>query len=194
MQPIKTERLTIRNFTAGDGPALQKMVVQYRASPLAKYDHPWPADPEQVKGVAKWFAGGDVYLAVCLKETGVFIGFVCLNPEKTDEETVFNIGYIFDSDYHGKGYVTEACRAALSRAFDELQAEAVVTGTAEANEASCRLLERLGFRLIRLSTGSLQSTPEGKPVEFTAREYRITGEEWKMASCRLAEGPESEPL
>lgn len=181
MQPIGTERLTIRNFTAEDGPALLKMIVQYQASPYAKYDHPWPTDPEQIKGVAKWFANGDAYLAVCLKETGDFIGFVCLNPEETGRGVVFNIGYIFDFDYHGKGYTTEACRSALRHAFDELQAEAVVTGTAEANEASCRLLERLGFRVIRLCTESLQRTPEGKPIEFTGCKYRITREEWKRA-------------
>jgi RimJ/RimL family protein N-acetyltransferase len=179
MQPIETERLTLRNFTPGDGPALLKMIVQYQASPYAKYDHPWPADPGQIKGMAKWFANGDAYLAVCLKETGVFIGFASLNTEKADREGVFNIGYIFDADYRGKGYVTEACKAVLCRAFSELQAEAVMTRTAEANEASCRLLERLGFRLIRLSTESLQNTPEGKPIEFTACEYRITREEWK---------------
>lgn len=181
MQPIETERLMLRNFTAEDGPALLKMIVQYQASPYAKYDHPWPADPEQIKGVAKRFAKGDAYLAVCLKETRVFIGFVYLNPVKTGSGAVFNIGYIFDFDYHRKGYVTEACRATLHRAFDELRAEAVVTGTAEANKSSCRLLERLGFRMIRLSTESLQSTPEGKSVEFTACEYRISREEWKGA-------------
>jgi ribosomal-protein-alanine N-acetyltransferase len=181
MQPIATERLTVRNFTAEDGPALLKMIVQYQASPYAKYDHPWPTDPEQIKSVAKRFANGDAYLAVCLKETGVFIGFVCLNPEEAETGVVFNIGYIFDFGYHGKGYVTEACRAVLRRAFDELRAEAVVSGTAEANEASCRLLERLGLRVIRLSTTSLQSTPEGKPIEFAGCKYRITREEWQCA-------------
>ena len=169
----------IRNFTAEDGPALLKMIAQYRTSPYAKYDNPWPADPGRIKGVAKWFADGDAYLAVCLRGTGAFIGFVCLNPEEKGAGPVFNIGYIFDSDYHGKGYVTEACRAALQLAFNKLRAETVVTRTAEANEASCRLLERLGFRVIRLRTESLQSTPEGKPIEFMAREYRITREEWR---------------
>jgi ribosomal-protein-alanine N-acetyltransferase len=179
MQPIETERLTLRNFTAEDGPALLKIVVQYQASPYAKYDHPWPTDPEQIKGVAKWFAKGDAYLAVCLKETCVFIGFVCLNPEETGREVVFNIGYIFDFDCHGKGYVTEACSAALRHAFNDLQVDTVVTRTAEANDASCRLLERLSFRVTRLSTESLQSTLEGKPIEFRSCEYRITREKWK---------------
>jgi ribosomal-protein-alanine N-acetyltransferase len=146
MHPITTDRLLLRNFTPEDGPALLKMIVQYRASPYAQYDHPWPTDPEQIKGVATWFADGDAYLAVCLKETGTFIGFVCLNPEEAGEETVFNIGYIFDSDYHGQGYATEAGRAALARAFDALGAARVVTGTAKQNLPSVRLLQRLGLK------------------------------------------------
>lgn len=125
MQAIATDRLVIRNFTASDWPALHKMIVQYQASPYAKYDHPWPTDPEEIRGVAQWFADGDHYLAVCLKENGVFIGFVCLNPEEHDGESALNIGYIFDADYHGQGYATQACRAALTRAFDVLDARSV---------------------------------------------------------------------
>ena len=75
MQPIETDSLTLRNFTAEDGPALLEMLVQYQASTYAKYDHQWPTDPEKIKGVAKWFAEGDAYLAVWLKETNAFIGF-----------------------------------------------------------------------------------------------------------------------
>ena len=146
MQAIETDRLRLRNFTADDGPALLKMIVQYQASPYAQYDQPWPADLEEIKGVASWFAGGDDYLAVCLKESGVFIGFVCLNPEARDGEPAVNIGYIFDADYHGHGYATEACRAALARAFTVLGVTRVVTGTARANLPSIRLLERLCLR------------------------------------------------
>jgi ribosomal-protein-alanine N-acetyltransferase len=165
MQPIETDRLLLRNFTPEDGPALLKMIVQYQASPYAQYDHAWPTDPEQVKGVAAWFAQGDAYLAVCLKETGVFVGFVCLNPQEAGEETVFNIGYIFDSDYHRQGYATEAGRAALTRAFDALGAARVVTGTARENLPSVRLLRRLGLTETAHDPG-----------------WAITREEWRRTS------------
>jgi hypothetical protein len=75
VQPIETDRLTLRNFTALDGPALLEKQEQYQASTYAKYDHQWPTDPEKIRGVAKWFAEGDAYLAVWLKETNAFIGF-----------------------------------------------------------------------------------------------------------------------
>ena len=164
MQAIETNRLIIRNFTNEDGPALCKMIVQYQQSPYAKYDHPWPTDPEEIRKVAQWFADGDHYLAACLKATRVFIGFVCLNPEEHDGEPALNIGFIFDADYHGQGYASEACRAALARAFDVLGAARVVTGTAEANLPSVRLLERLGLK---------------KAGEGQGYDYVITRDEWR---------------
>ena len=163
MNPIETERLTLRNFTKDDWSALRKMILQYVASPYAKYDHQWPTSEDELKGVTEWFASGDSYLAVCLKPEATFIGFVCLNPAEGWPETARDLGYIFDADYHGRGYATEACQAALARAFTELGAERVVTGTAKANEPSCRLLARLGLRPI--------PEPEGM--------YALSREEWE---------------
>jgi hypothetical protein len=65
--------------------ALVLGLVQYQASPYANYDHQWPTNPEKIKSVAKLFSEGDAYLAVCLKETNNFIGFVSLNPVKREE-------------------------------------------------------------------------------------------------------------
>ena len=183
MQPIETERLILRNFTAEDGPALLKMIMQYKTSPYAKYDHQWPTDPEKIKGVAKWFAGGDAYLAVCLKETDVFIGFVCLNPVKREEPCgmkEYDTGYIFDFDFHGKGYATEACNAVLSYAFESLNADRVVTGTAGKNLPSCKLLEKIGLSVVSRGTGSFQTDETGKAIEFPALSYAITKDQWRQ--------------
>ncbi|MEW6749355.1 MAG: GNAT family N-acetyltransferase [Candidatus Latescibacterota bacterium] len=163
MVPLVTDRLRIRQFTAADGEALLEMIVQYQASEYAAYDHPWPTAPEEIRKVAEWFAAGDQYLAVCLRETGRFIGFVCLNPRQTAR--VYNLGYIFNFDHHGRGYATEACRAMLGRAFAELQAERIVTGTAAANVPSVHLLGRLGF------TG------------IGNGEYALSREEWERGTA-----------
>jgi [ribosomal protein S5]-alanine N-acetyltransferase len=179
MHTLETERLTIRNFQPEDWEALYEMIVQYEASELGKYDQPWPTDPEQVKGVAGWFASGDNFVAVCLKDTGRFIGFVSLNQEEKENCREFNLGYIFNSDYHGKGYATEASRAVVGRAFGELQADRVITGTAAANTASCRLLEKLGFHKTSESRGSFQNAPDGTPYEFMGYMFALEKDEWK---------------
>ena len=154
------------------------MIVQYQASELAAYDQPWPTSEEEIKGITQWFASGDNYLAVCLKEPSQFIGFVALNPEAGEDSQVYNIGYIFDANFHGKGYATEACREVLCHAFEQIHTDKVVTGTAAVNRASCRLLERLGFQKIGESIGSLRTTADGKPIEFLGYTYALTREEW----------------
>ena len=170
---LETERLALRNFHADDWQALRAMILQYQATPLALYDQPWPTSPEEIQGVTAWFAAGDAYLAVCLKESGQFIGFVALNDESKEDRRQYNLGYIFDADYHGQGYATEACRALLDDAFQRLGADAVVTGTAEANIASRRLLERLGFVKVRETISMFQTTPDGQPIEFLGYSYEL---------------------
>jgi RimJ/RimL family protein N-acetyltransferase len=177
---LETGRLTLRNFVISDWEALHEMINQYESSELAAYDEQWPTSPEEIKQVTKWFAGGDSYLAVCLKDTDRFIGFVSLNQEQKEDCREFNLGYIFNFDYRGKGYATEACRAAIGHAFERLQAQRVVTGTAAANRASCRLLERLGFKKMAESVGSFRNTQDGKPIEFVGYSYALSRDEWKV--------------
>lgn len=177
MIAIDTERLALRNFGADDWEALYELITQYESSPYAAYDQPWPTSPAEIKKVAEWFASGDNYLAVCLQDTGQFIGFVALNPEQEGRE--FNLGYVFNSNYHGKGYATEACQAVLSYAFGPLKAQRVITGTAAVNQASCRLLDRLGFRKTAETTASFRSATNGEPIEFHGYTFVNSREEWE---------------
>jgi [ribosomal protein S5]-alanine N-acetyltransferase len=127
----------------------------------------------------EWFARGDSCLAVCLKDTSQLIGFVSLNPEEGGSQRQFNTGYVFNSDFQSRGYATEACRAVLSHAFGQLQAYRVVTGTAAVNQASCRLLERLGFKKVGEETASFRTAEDGKPIEFLGYRYAIWKDEWQ---------------
>jgi [ribosomal protein S5]-alanine N-acetyltransferase len=152
------------------------MIVQYQASEFAAYDGRWPTAPEEIKGITAWFAENDGFMAVCLKDSDQFIGFVANNLE--GDKGVYNLGYILNSDYHGRGYATEACRAVLAYAFEHLGAVRIVTGTAQANRASCRLLEKLGFVVTSEGTGSLQNDSDGKPIVFERYTYELTSEHW----------------
>jgi len=178
---METERLVVRNFRVSDWEALHEMIVQYQSSEYAAYDHPWPTSPEEIQGVTEWFASGDSYLAVCLKDNGRFIGFVALNPREGEDCQRYGLGYVFHPDCHGQGYATEACRAVLGHAFDGLQAQRVVSDTAAANRPSCRLLERLGFQKTGESMGSFRNAPDGEPIEFLAFSYALTREAWEVA-------------
>ena len=177
---LETERLLIRNFASGDWGALHEIISQYESSELAAYDQPWPTSPEEIKRITEWFASGDSYLAVCLKATSRLIGFVALNREQGDDR-MFNLGYVFHFGYHGQGYATEGCRAVRGLAFDRWQARRVVTGTAAANHASCRLLERLGFKKTSESMASFRTTPDGEPIQFVGYAFELSKDEWDVA-------------
>ncbi|WP_249897183.1 GNAT family N-acetyltransferase [Paenibacillus sp. PK3_47] len=90
-------------------------------------------------------------LAVVLKETGDLIGNVGLTKfhGPADELKDIEIGYQIGEAYQGKGYGTEAAKAAVKWGFTELRkigAELKIVGKAEHdNWPSRRVLEKAGF-------------------------------------------------
>lgn len=148
MTHIETARLVIRNFRPDDWQELQEVAVQYQASEWAQYEDPWPTSAEEVKGMAEWFAGGDEFLAVCLTAEGKLIGLIAINRRKEREDRVHNLGYVFHPGYHGHGYATEGCRAAMGYLFGTLAADGILTGTHPDNEPSVALLKKLGLKAI----------------------------------------------
>jgi [ribosomal protein S5]-alanine N-acetyltransferase len=175
---LLTERLVIRNFLASDAHALCALINQYEDSAYALYDHQWPTSLVEIVGITEWFARGDSYLAVGLRSTSQFIGFVALDPVSGAGAQVFNLGYIFDAGFHHHGYASEACQAVLDYAFGRLAARQVVSDTASVNRPSCLLLERLGFHKTAEALASLRSTAEGTPIEFLGSTYVLPCEKW----------------
>ena len=57
------------------------------------------------------------------------------------------LGFAFGRDHHGQGYAAEAATALLRLGFDDLGFHRISAVVVEGNDASVRLLGRLGFRL-----------------------------------------------
>ncbi len=57
-----------------------------------------------------------------------------------------SIGYKLDADYHGHGYATEACLAAIPVIFSNYRIHRIEARVAPDNIPSIKLLERLNFR------------------------------------------------
>lgn len=175
---LETERLIIRNFVLNDWKDIAEIAMKYEQSEYAKYDHgPWPSDLEKYKEIADWFAKGDDFVAVVLKSEIKLIGWIA-KAKNEGKEKEFNFGYIFDRDYHGKGYASESCKAVIKYIFEILQAEKIVTGTGKLNEPSNKLLKRLGFVLVGETTQSFRKDSEGNPIEFVGNDYSLSKEEW----------------
>lgn len=81
---------------------------------------------------------------------GAMVGIVQLERRDVDDEVrqaagQVDLGYLLLPEVWGRGYATEACRAALGWFAGALPGEPVVLTTQTANEASMRLAARLGF-------------------------------------------------
>ena len=161
MISLETDRLVLRNFRSEDWEALLDLAIRYQDTEWAQYDHPWPTSAEEVQSMAAWLSTGDAYAAVCLKATGRLIGLISMGRRDKPETVAHNLGYVFHPDFHGRGYATEGCRAAMGYVFDQLGADEIRTGTHPANTPSVRLLHRLGLR------------------EAGEGEYAISREEWR---------------
>jgi len=83
----------------------------------------------------------EAFIAIALKETDEFIGNVYLG--RRDFESA-ELGYVLARAYQGKGYAQEACAAVVDAAFAAGMHRVYAECNPE-NEASWRLLERLGF-------------------------------------------------
>jgi RimJ/RimL family protein N-acetyltransferase len=86
------------------------------------------------------------WFAIFLFRTGAFVGNVVLQPlPETDE---IEIGYHLVPEHWGNGYATEAGRALLDYGFRELGLPRIVAVALPENEASQRVLKRLGLSYI----------------------------------------------
>lgn len=171
MREITTPRLRIANFSPEEWKDLQRMIIWYMSSPFASFDHQWPVSDEEMKGICTWVASTDDFLAVRLREDNRFIGYVCLSP--TGEEDTYNLGYCIHGPFHKNGYAYESCQALVDFAFRKLGAKKIISGTADENRPSVKLLKKLGFSVTGSTTGSFRQDEEGKPIEFTGCEYAL---------------------
>jgi RimJ/RimL family protein N-acetyltransferase len=80
-----------------------------------------------------------------LLATGEPVGCCGLRPYKSEMKIV-EIGAHLRRVFWGQGYAPEAARAVMGYAFNTLGVKALFAGHNPANEASRRLLEKLGFR------------------------------------------------
>jgi len=89
------------------------------------------------EGVGKWMA---------YRQTdGELIGRGGLTRTKIDGAPCLELGWLVREQHRGLGYATEIGRAGLAFAFDQLQAEEVVTFTEVHNRASRAVMTRLGM-------------------------------------------------
>ena len=143
---LETERLSLRELTQDDYPALCRILQDERV--MYAYEGAF-SDAEvqewldrQLARYKKW--GFGLWAAV-LKETGEVIGQCGLTMQLWKEREVLEIGYLLRRDCWHRGYSTEAARACKAYAFEKLEAEEVCSIIRDINEASKRVAIRNGM-------------------------------------------------
>lgn len=147
LHPIQTERLVLRPFTSEDVIPSYQMNLDAEVSKYTGDGGIVPLEEierrikEDVLGdYKKWGYGR---FAVELKDGPSFIGFAGLKYLPDLDEV--DLGYRFISDFWGRGLATEASEALLEYGFESLKLKRIIAMVLPENQASVRVLEKLGF-------------------------------------------------
>ena len=136
---IETERLLLRRFQLQDREALFESLSDEETLAFEPYP---PVKPEEMESLLAARIASPEFFAVEIKATGKVVGNVYLGIRDCDNA---ELGYVFNRRFWGKGYASEACGAAVGRAF-QAGIHRVYAECDPKNVRSWKLLERLGFR------------------------------------------------
>lgn len=144
---LHTERLTLRELTSADIPALAAIlgdaeVMRFSVrGPLNEQGTgefvQWAIRCYTVHGFGPW--------AVIERSNGVLAGFCALNREEVDRADEVEIGYRLAPAFWGRGLGTEIAMATLAYGFETLGLDSIIAIVQPANVASVRLIRKIGF-------------------------------------------------
>jgi len=156
MKKIKTERLTLRQFTLNDAAFILELVNEpsfiqnigdrgvRSLSDAKRYLESGP--------LSSYAKNGFGLLAVTRNDTGQPIGMCGLIKRDTLEDV--DIGYAFLPEFWSKGYALESAQAVMKYAVEVIGLKRVVAIVDPDNAGSIRLLEKIGMlfeRIVKLS-------------------------------------------
>ena len=186
--PLQTERLVLRAF---DAEADVDAVHAYASREDVCRYIPWT--PRTRDEVAAWLPrrvpttitqeGAGASLAMTLRATGELVGDVIMIWRSEADRTA-EIGYVVHPDHAGRGYASEAARALLDVAFDDLGLHRVVARIDERNPASGAVLRRVGMR----QEAVLVENEWFKGTWSTEVDFAILDREWREQQGRKDDG------
>lgn len=170
---LETERTFLTLLTEEDLPAMTEMAGEpdtfkylrkLRIMTAEEYQQFLRVKLEQIR------SGTGFHWAVWLKGTPVFIGAVNLNP--VAGTPMMQIGCQLRRDYWHQGFASELTRRILDFAMEEVGVATVYGLFQKENQASRRLLEKLGFEW-----------------QETWSEPEVTVEVWRYPAGDASDGP-----
>jgi len=173
---LQTERLILRQIVPTDAADLYRIFADDESM---RY---WSCRPfsslkqadKLVESMARAFLeGSGIHWAITLRNENRLIG-KCGYNEWRKAHRRGDISYIIDRRQWGKGLVSEALRAVLEYGFNRMNLHSVEAGVTPGNDASTRMLQKLGFRL----EGHLKESFLVEDVFVDSLIYSLLRKEW----------------
>lgn len=148
MKVLETDRLLIRPYTLEDFDVIYGIL----SDPVTMSFWPKPFDKEQVthwieRNMRSYQENGFGRWLVILKERNTVVGDCGIMKSEINNQLENDLGYIIDQHYWKQGYGTEAARACMHYAFDELQLDSICINMPVDHVSSRRVAELIGMKL-----------------------------------------------
>lgn len=168
---IETERLFIREFYPEDW----VKVLAYTSNANVMQYIPEGVFSEQG---AREFVLNNVgekakYFPVIEKSENQLIGHMVFF--RYFGEHTYEIGWVFNPDFHSRGYASEAAYAILKYAFEELKLHRIIATCQPENIPSYRVMEKIGMR----REGYFKKCIPHEDGWWDEYYYAILAEEWR---------------
>lgn len=189
---LATQRLILRPLEPTDATEIVRLVNDFE---VARYTAtiPYPYDmqmavefveaPETSAAAAGRFLDdpeGAVVLAIELKQSAQLIG--CIGLQKTPDGP--ELGYWIGKEFWGYGYATEAAARMVRLAFETYQLPELIASAVTINDASHRVLEKVGF--VISGAGDIHSRAQNCHLPVVHR--RLNFADWQQAQLRAEQG------
>ncbi len=145
---LHTSRLLLRPYVHADAFELQRLAGAWKIADTTKrIPHPYP-DGVAEKWIAMqtdaWAMQTSASFAIVDRTSNQYMGGIGLSIVSATVSA--ELGYWLGVPYWGQGYCTEAARAILAFAFDELKLHRIAANYLTRNPASGRVMEKLGMQ------------------------------------------------
>ncbi|MCF7826911.1 MAG: GNAT family N-acetyltransferase [Candidatus Marinimicrobia bacterium] len=165
---LETQRMILREFTEADVDLLVDLDSDPEVTRFINGGKPTPHDyiSKIVMPKILEYYKNDNGLGIwaCLdKNDQAFMGWLLLRPSHSDPSET-ELGYRFKQKYWGKGVATEGSAALVKKGFEELHVAVIMATADPANDASRRVMEKVGLRFEKELT---------EPDGFVVLKYRL---------------------
>lgn len=160
MTRLITDRLMMRRATAADYDAYHALASDFE---VVKWTAtwPWPAMPSHTRERSKPFDPKRGMVGPVFHK-GQMIGVMGIALREVDGP---ELGYMLSRDNWGKGFATEMAQELIKHCWARYDWDQISAGVFEGNDASMRVLDKLGFSKCGTEIASCRAQGKDLPLQ-----------------------------